>query len=804
MSKTMTNLKIDSRLVYQLGEALIDNKKVALVELIKNASDADATVCKIIIDTDFESIHGKGKIIIEDNGNGMNDYIIKNSFLKIATSFKNDFQKVSPKFKRIAQGNKGIGRLSLNKLGSFIKITTKIDIDVLEKYQKDINIRGNYGDDSIKKIVEDNENYYYNFEIDWNSFNQKNISIKDVIIEINKHSVDNTVNFIKENHGTKIEIFGIKNPEYWEGDNVYDSLKDEINQLFNPYIDEHSRFIVKVKLNNTPFFSNDNLDKEYIRKTSFSYSKFNFNANTKALTINLKRNNHYIKQEIDNLIKTMQKMNFKAQNYIDYETQYEKYNECELSIDLSTIRNLKNSIPKYDFKDLIMLNNEEIYLPGDFKGEIFAYAFNNKKDEVRKNVEPFLGVKVYRNNFRVLPYGNSGVDWLGMGDFNIRTKAIIYKNHTTTGYVKVDGLDNLNKLKEMTNRQGFQLDNYGNNFILIMRNIVYKSIGELEIEFDKKVKPSSKLIKEMRNMHCGDTVEISGIVFSKLENPKEKAIEKANQLKNEINNTENLSSAEKFNWALDEIEEDINQIDKYSSQKEKAIEKEYEFIHELNPIIGASIVSQSLSHEIKRLSNQISRASKNIRRKTADFDMDLNLIDVNSYYLSKYASLLDVNSRAKRRKYEDILIKEYLKIILKDNSLLFYKNKLYDYNINGEDFIFNGIKSNFKIIIENLILNSLYWLEFYETEKPVINLDIDKKNKKLIVYDNGKGVDNKISSKIFEPFVSNKPNNKGRGMGLYIVSELLKEFGAIIYLDDEKNQYENKYKFVIEFGGLDE
>ena len=87
MNTLIKSLKVDARLISHLGEALIDSNKVALMELIKNSSDADATVCKIDIDTDFENDKGKGKILIEDNGIGMNSYIIENSFLKIASSF---------------------------------------------------------------------------------------------------------------------------------------------------------------------------------------------------------------------------------------------------------------------------------------------------------------------------------------------------------------------------------------------------------------------------------------------------------------------------------------------------------------------------------------------------------------------------------------------------------------------------------------------------------------------------------------------------------------------------------------------
>ena len=162
---------------------------------------------------------------------------------------------------------------------------------------------------------------------------------------------------------------------------------------------------------------------------------------------------------------------------------------------------------------------------------------------------------------------------------------------------------------------------------------------------------------------------------------------------------------------------------------------------------------------------------------------------------------MDINSRAKRRKFETFSIKECLSTILLDNPIFHYKSYDYEYKIIGEEFQIRGIKANIKIIVENIILNSLYWLEYFNIKNPVIIFELSTNTKKLIIYDNGRGIDENISNKIFEPFISNKPDNSGRGMGLYIVSQLLKDFGAIIFLDDSLNEYGNKYKFIIEFLG---
>lgn len=802
MSELIKSLKVDARLISHLGEALIDSNKVALMELIKNSSDADATICKINIDTFFEDEKGRGRIVIEDNGSGMNDYIIENSFLKIASSFKNNYQKISPKYKRIAQGNKGIGRLSLNKLGRFVRVTTKLDTDFLLENYKSLDLSNLYGSDDIDNILKDNCDKYYYFEINWEDFNSENISIDDVSITIKHEDYNDDIKFNGFNHGTKIEIFGIKDVEYWNDNNVIELIKDEINQLFNPFIEKESSFLVKVKVDSKPIFTNDTLDEERIRNTSFSYARFEFSSKQKKINIRLKRNKHYIRKEVDKLIRTMDNFNFTINSEIDYQQQYDSYSNDFVEIDLSSFQKLKDTIANYkcDISGLNLYDEDKLFLPGNFEGEIFAYDFSASKDtaEIKKYIDNFLGVKVYRNNFRILPYGSVDNDWLDMSGYNARIESIIYKKHTTTGYVRIDGLENLNKIKEMTNRQGIQLDNYGSNFILLMKNIIYRVIAELEKDFNDRLRyPQEKILREMES---GGIVDISGIKFVKNHDPQIDSKKMLDEIKKDLEEKNGFKN-KKVLAKIDSLNKNIDEAKDYNLKKENLIKKEYKYIDELNPIIGSAIIAQSLAHEIKRLSNQIEASTKNIRElcDSNNVCFELDLISINCYYLSRYASVLDINSRSKRRKYETFSIKEYLNFILLDNPIFRYKGYGYKYEIFGEDFLIRGIKANIKIIVENIILNSLYWLDYFNIDNPIVNFELFPDARKMVIYDNGKGVDKNISDKIFEPFVSNKPENEGRGMGLYIVSELLKDFGAIISLDDALNSYGNKYKFVIEF-----
>jgi len=106
------HLQFSPDILKRLGEELVPHADQGLLELAKNAYDADATECVITL----KNVHEDGgKIIISDNGLGMNAAAIENGWLILGASGKRgDLTKV---FKRLQAGNKGLGRLAALRLG---------------------------------------------------------------------------------------------------------------------------------------------------------------------------------------------------------------------------------------------------------------------------------------------------------------------------------------------------------------------------------------------------------------------------------------------------------------------------------------------------------------------------------------------------------------------------------------------------------------------------------------------------------------------------------------------------------------
>lgn len=809
MNKKEVNLTIDSRIITHLGEALIDNEKIALLELIKNASDADANYCNIEIDTLYQSEHGQGRIIIEDDGNGMTPYIIENAFLKIATSFKSNHQKVSPKFKRQAQGNKGIGRLSLNQLGKFISVDTKVDLELSEYFSSE-ELRTVLGYDTEDDFLNDNDFYYYHIDIDWERYSKSNESIENVKLELQTLLFNELTFNHKKDHGTRIEVLGLKGIDFWQSNQTQKEIEQDVLEFLNPYLDEKYNFYVKINLDNRIFTSNK-YDISDIENNFLSKVDFTFDSNEKLINLNISRSKKYIDYEVKKLISDIKKWEFEKENEPPYKDYYNEWERDVITIDLSNLMQANISLPDANFDEFLTYFEEvedekqkdkkaieKIFLPGDFRGSIYAFDLSSDSPiskNFRKVLGEIKGVKIYRNNFRIFPYGSKNNDWLEMSDYNQRHKSVIFKQHSSTGFFNIDGERNLELLKELTNRQGLVLDNFGTNFILIGKELIYKTIAKRDRDFSSYFSFNRKLIKEMPS---GQSIEIAGISFRKQENAVIQAENKAERLVKEF---DNMDDNEKKNELIS-LQESTKNLRNAVSLKEKQVEELGAHIDEFAPIMGATIIAETLSHEIIRLSNNINSSSSKVRNAVLKDNreeaiLNLNRIDSSNKFLVRYASLLDVNSYSRRRRYSVESIKKKLEDILKNTPLLTYGNTTVNVKITGNDFKAKIIDDSFKIIVENLVINSTYWLDKMNISDSLLTFKLDNDLGKLFVFDNGIGIGKSIENHLFEEFVTNKPD--GRGMGLYIVTTLLNEFGATITLDDERNQYGNLYKFIITF-----
>jgi signal transduction histidine kinase len=107
----------------ELGELLVGRDSTALVELIKNAYDADASSVTVLA-SDLGN-RERGTIVVSDDGNGMTLEQFRLGFLRIASRLKSDGERLSPVYRRRFTGAKGIGRLAAHKLASELTVDSR-------------------------------------------------------------------------------------------------------------------------------------------------------------------------------------------------------------------------------------------------------------------------------------------------------------------------------------------------------------------------------------------------------------------------------------------------------------------------------------------------------------------------------------------------------------------------------------------------------------------------------------------------------------------------------------------------------
>ncbi len=107
--------------------------------------------------------------------------------------------------------------------------------------------------------------------------------------------------------------------------------------------------------------------------------------------------------------------------------------------------------------------------------------------------------------------------------------------------------------------------------------------------------------------------------------------------------------------------------------------------------------------------------------------------------------------------------------------------------ITGEPFYCDQWRIN--EIFRNLVSNSIKYLDSNKPENNVsIKVEVDDKQAKVKIEDNGIGIPTSIRPRIFDMFYRGTPRAEGSGIGLYIVKNAIEKLGGIIYISSEEGK----------------
>lgn len=691
-----------------IGRENIADVDGALIELIKNAYDADASCVLVKMDIPFPDIPNRldlplvtklltekelsnvlscytwrinqlvkrtdlsekeqenlknilfayNKIIIADNGYGMTENIVSTTWMHIGTSDKEE-NVVSPNG-RIKTGAKGIGRFALDKLSQYSLMYTKSK--------------------ESSAVIK--------WSMNWEQFANAKL-IDDV----------------------KAEIREVKN-----------SYKDYIQKEFEEY---------KEVWNEHAWDTGTMIILNPIREpwSKRLFKKVNTNLNSILKNLNI----------------------------------LEEFDESEI--------NKIKSVGPY---------HAEMYFLRNAKSsgyDIMKKVATRKRRELLKN---FSGIKIYRDDFKVRPYGDEGplYDWLGLGSRAQKSPAPIahlqgrwrVEPYQMIGWVEISRKENP-RLQDMANREGIALTDTYYAFVSMLQ----KAIDEFEYDRQYIYREYARWIKSIEN-ELGDYAE----------RVKEEAYRRgAKEEKNKNSKkNDNHEDSEKFTE-----EELFGTVQKLVDEAEDEL-KSKQIIQVLS---SSGIILNTFFHEFNAINTQFHIQAPQIRSRV-NYILGgkeytglpaynpytrIDILEKNDKLTAAFLDVIMEGLKKDSLKQKDILlhreivnILENWKLMIEDKHILIRPDIFEE---KGSDIIVNMSIVDLYIILNNFLLNSCWFLEQEHNPNREIWFELYKQEKDIyfIMENNGPVLDYKYKNnpdKIFEIGETSK-GKSGTGLGLWVVKE---------------------------------
>ncbi|PZT55627.1 ATP-binding protein [Paenibacillus silvae] len=799
-------ISVAARIIYQLGEQLISDEFVALAELIKNSYDADCTSVRINIDTKVNTNNGQGRIVIEDNGNGMTKSLLTNNFLRIATSFKT-VHKYSPFFRRRTLGEKGLGRLSIQRLGNYLSLTTTPRIDRIGEIVDE-------GDEAFAK--EYNE---YHLSINWNDFKESDGDVENVKAKFSYVSNQ------EPRYGTRLVIEGIRNLDFWYLNRKLETrINSEIFGMVNPFEQKNKqKFQINLIIDDVAF-TNKKINESLLDIMSEIRAEFSLNKWNLEIRVLFKK--RYLDRLLNDLLNRMRGKGYKESEII------KPYEDFEQVININLMEEFAEDFPylkdiKLQKKYHTNSNFEEFAHPGNLEGKLFvsdqtSEVYNASLLLLQENKSAFrtlkelkaiwqsaVGVYLFRNDFRIFPYGPK-VDWLGVTSRSQRLKANALKEHTISGYVQLDSITSEN-LEEQTNRNGLIEDEYGKNFFIITSSVIAEIITRLDINLRATFNISD--IENNEIIQSNDKNVIFKRVLSGAEQ-KQVLLNEVKQYTHELSSVASSIVPSDVTMKLKRIEEKITKIEEFESKdKDERKQEEFNFhkkIVDLKALVGLAgqgMIVEAMTHELHRIESNIRFYAKTSKEllKEGSFNSLKEAIEYQDniiqevVFLQQQLEHLEPTYKKNSILLQEINITQFIRDLYTGNAPMAQKAKKINAKVyvSGESMLLTANKGLLITIFDNLFINSLFWVEL-NSEAREIYFSINNTEKRITIYDSGPGIHPTIINTLFQPYESMKQD--GRGLGLYIVKELLNSINGSIQLNKEdKNKKGNFFKFIINF-----
>ncbi len=668
-----------ARLISLIGDELISDEPVSLVELVKNAYDADATAVSITFPNPNQP--KDNCIAIIDNGIGMSLDEVLEGWFEPGTIMKRKRDRSEKG--RLLQGAKGIGRFAAARLAASLYMMTKK--------------RGSPG------VV---------VLLDWSKFDNDSY-LDEVEIDYEEQPLPGIAN------GTTLQMMDLRRE--WTEDDFW-SLHARLSRLISPFGTSNGsgdveNFVIELNIPQHPELTGEIKPHELTQEPIYKF------------TGNLSDRGQFT---------------------------------GSISMDGNTVKS---------FKTHQLGGTDESVLCGAFDVEIrawdrdrtglspFMLKFSESLTGIRKILDIYCGVSIYRDGFRVHPYGESGNDWLSLDTRSRQTPTMRLANNQIIASIRIGRHENP-KLKDRTTREGL-VHNKAYDALIHW----FKRILALLEEYRYSVRPRDHAsTAELTTLY--EAFDISEVVYE-----ADKQLGKKHP------------------------------ITKFVRQKDTDIRKGVIRLQEhYSRVLLAAGLGQLVDLVIHEIGAPLGRANRELlyleKMIAQERNAELSEAVTKSFssikaWMEQIANLrarLIPKAAGKRGRATTFAVQEEIL----GNILLFEqlsaKQKIEPPKLIAQKapFAVHMARSNLGQVIANLIDNSIYWLTRHHGDgnggRIEIRLTALEHGFRILFSDDGPGVPEEEREQIFDQNFSKKPN--GMGLGLYIARQVMEPYGKLVYRAD--------------------
>jgi len=762
--------KVSARTARLIGRENISSSKGAIIELVKNGYDADSPLSLIYFNQE------KNCLYIIDAGEGMTQKIIEDYWMTIGTDNKanNYFTKTG----RVKAGAKGIGRFALDKLGDRCEMITKFDSKKHKSYDGSVayiwKVNWKEFDDASSKVIG---------EIEADLETSQELDLKQYILdEIDDKRVQEVVNEYSFDNGTVLKITELR--DNWE-DFYVSQIFDDLEVLVPPK--EQSGFQLFL-------FSSEESIKygEILGSICDDYDyKIKVTADkNQNVEIEIYRHEYDI-EVINPKFFERDKMKTYPFRKIDFERRCwrKKTSFNELIKGFSTVDkdDTFSKIGGFEATFYFMKRTHE-------KGDVKKFNYKKFNSNYRKDwLNKFGGIKLFRDDFRVRPYGeiaNSSFDWLGLSNRRAKSPAPVgHKSGTwrvnennIAGSINITRLGNLD-LQDKSSREGLQENKPFQIFKKLILNIL------VIFEEDR-----STIAREMKAFF--DEIDIDAKNKREADELAQKILEDARRNKEEKQkNSSGATSVIENKYTPETVV-----LAKIVEDKNEEIESLKDEQKLLRGMASSGIVIASFSHDLSKISQNLNSRIDKLKRLISKEIKEENYKNIddrkNPFYLLERMKKQDLKlqnwlhfslgiARKDKRKMKQLKFKSYFSIFKDDWQTVLSNRAIILKLDNIEQVSMRIYEIDVDSIFNNLLVNSIDAFNNSTIDRPrEIKINIKETSNEIIIeyYDNGTGLSKDITNhnKIFEPMFTTNVNKhtgeeEGTGLGMWLVKSIVND-----------------------------